>query len=81
MNYTKFVQVPELFRFSFQNLCENQNTKEEESSPIVCIIALKDKDYSATLEVFRSKIRSMEEEIYTQQIEKQENLNSHIKKI
>ena len=78
MDYINFVRLPELHRFSFQNLCENSKTLEEERSPIVCFIALKGPNFEEVVELFRKKIKSMEQEIYEQHQNKQVNYNSHI---
>lgn len=64
MDYVNFVHVHELFRYSFQDFCENQEDESEEKLPIVCFIALNNEFKSQLLEKFKDVIHSMEEEVY-----------------
>lgn len=81
MNYVNFVQIPELFRYSFQDHCENHKTYHTEKGTIVCIIAIQGENYTKVIEKFKEKINELDDLVYEMQIKKQDKFNNYIQKI
>ena len=87
VKYIHFLEIPEIFRFSFQDYCESGQTSSNNKDsyknlPVACILAIKNSEQFPLVEkMIREKIIELEETIFEQSFKMKGDFNQFLNKI